>query len=426
MARGKRTERGSVMVIVALAMTTLLLFAALAIDVGFVWVSRTQSQNAGDSAALAAGAAMIEKSGTNPMTVNLAAARAQGASYAGANATVGEAVSSKDGDRSGGVTVTPADFEFGSWDLATRTLDTTVDLTKPSNVTGVRVTVRMDDDANKKSPTFLARLLGRNGFEVKNTATAYRGFQGEFPPGGFDLPVAVDSCDLSTNGCGFDYCETVKLTPNSCGLKWSQGTDPVTCLDFSPTQTQNACWTAFDGYSSGVNGPALQDIIDQGNAGDIHAGDPAYLDNGAKIDTLKYLRNKFYGCQSNGKACGRPGSPTPAGVDRYGPNPVGTAPAIDSWVVTLPVFECQKGAQCSGGGAFKIQGGVCFEIREILAPAGDYDDSSSVIKGRFLCPNSPDAQERALFDQYCRDPSEQQRAGGCDYGLRADQVVIVE
>ena len=26
-----------------------------------------------------------------------------------------------------------------------------------------------------------------------------------------------------------------------------------------------------------------------------------------------------------------------------------------------------------------------------------------LIKGRFLCPNSPDATERALFEQYCRD-----------------------
>ena len=358
--RGKRMDRGSVMVIVALAMTTLLLFAALALDVGVIWVSRTQSQNADDSAALAAAAAMIEQSGTNPTTVNLAAARAEGARYAGANATVGEAVTTKDGIRSGGVNVEPGDFEFGLWDLDTRTLDTGVDLTKPSNVTGVRVTVRMDGNANEKSPTFLARLLGFNGFDVVNTATAYRGFQGEFEPGEFDLPVAVDSCDLSNNGCGADYCETISGAPNSCGLKWVQGSNPVTCLDFSPTRTQNACWTAFDGFSSGISNGDLQDIIDRGNAGDVEVGDRAYLDNGSKTDTLKYLRDKFYGCKSNGKDCGKPGSPAPAGADLYRPNPPHgpgdpPAPDIDSWVVTLPVFECQGGAHCSGGGAFTDQ-----------------------------------------------------------------------
>ena len=197
--RGKRMERGAVMVIAALAMGTLLLFAALALDVGAIWVSRTQSQNADDSAALAAAAAMIQQTGTNPTTVDLAAARAEGARYARANSTVGVP----------GVNVEPADFEFGRWDLETRTLDTGVDLTKPANVTGVRVTVRMDGDANKTSPAFLSRLLGIKGFDVVNTATAYRGFQGKFTPGEFDLPVAVDSCDLSNDGCGADYCETI-------------------------------------------------------------------------------------------------------------------------------------------------------------------------------------------------------------------------
>ena len=71
-------------------------------------------------------------------------------------------------------------------------------------------------------------------------------------------------------------------------------------------------------------------------------------------------------------------------------------------------------------------GGVCFEIREILTPAGDYDDSSKLIKGRFLCPNSPDANERALFDDHCRDRSGPQDPGGCDFGMRADRVVLVE
>jgi hypothetical protein len=403
------------MVIAALAMTALLLFAALAIDVGAIWVSRTQSQNAGDSAALAAAATMIDQSGR----VDLAGARAEGARYASANATVG----------SGGVSVVPGDFEFGSWNLETQTLDTGVDLTKRGNVTGVRVTVRMDGRANNQSPAFLSRLLGINGFNVVNTATAYRGFQGKFIRYEFNLPVAIDSCTLSDDGCGADYCETIKGTPNACPLKWMQGSKDVTCLDFSPTTTQNACWTGFDGYSSGISNSDLQDIIDRGNPGDVEVGDEVYLDNGAKTDTLMYLRDKFYGCKGNGKDCGKPGSPQAAGTDRYGPNPphgpgVPPAPDIDSWVVKLPVFECQRGAHCSGGGAMKINGGACFEIREILAPAGDYDDSASLIKGRFLCPESEDAEERALFEQYCQNSSESHPPGGCDFGIHSEPVLV--
>ena len=100
-------------------------------------------------------------------------------------------------------------------------------------------------------------------------------------------------------------------------------------------------------------------------------------------------------------------APGARGDDRYGPNPAGSpgsAPAIDSWVVKLPVFECQPGVELlRRRHPFEINGGVCFEIREILAPAGDYDDSEHVIKGRFLCPDSTDATEvRALQSSTAR------------------------
>ena len=54
----------------------------------------------------------------------------------------------------------------------------------------------------------------------------------------------------------------------------------VTCLEFSSTPEQNACWTAFDGSSPSINTPELEDLIDNGNPDDFEAGDEAYLDNG--------------------------------------------------------------------------------------------------------------------------------------------------
>jgi hypothetical protein len=445
----RRSDRGSVMVVAALAMVALLLFAALAIDVGFVWNSRTQSQNVSDSAALAAAKKMIKQEGTNVATVELADARAEGVLYASQNSTVANPSA---------VVRDPDDFEFGWWDTETRTLDTSVDQADPDLITGVRVNMVMDDGTNKRSPTFLSQLLGRDGFDVNNTSVAYLGFEGDFEPGDFDLPIAIDSCKIAAHGgtceaederCGCDFCETAASVPNATLLTWPQGVTTVTLLEFSSTPDQNACWTVFDGDSASVNNPDLTDVVDRGNSGGVEAGDEVYADNGDKTSTQKYLRDKFYGCNNTSRNCctdtdaagnctARTGTPggvgqPPAGMNRYKPDPTTgpgpLRPGIDSWVVKLPVFECIPGRNCSGGDPMALIGGVCIEIREILEPAGDYGAgglTTHQIKGRFLCPDSPTLEERELFNQYCRDEDEGSGPGGCNFGLRAKDVVLVE
>jgi hypothetical protein len=440
--RDRRRERGSVYIIAALAMTALILFAALAIDVGAVWSTRTQAQNANDAAALAAAGSMIvvpDQTIPNPgpSTVNTSAAIAAGTTFAASNETL----------RNGAVKVRPGDFEFGTWDLDARTLTVfpagspelqpTTPPGRPDLITGVRVKVASDGStgANKPAPVFLSQLLGRTGFDVQNEAVAYLGFEGEFDPGEFDLPVAIDNCKITTGGgtggdnCGSNYCQTVASPPNPCTLKWAQGQTNVSCLEFSSTPQQNACWTVYDDSSASVNNPDLEEVIDSGNEEGVEAGDSAYLDNGEKQATVKYLRDQFYGCNASGKNCG---GPSARGVNRYTPDPPGvpaSAPGIDSWVVKLPVFECVPGRNCSGGPPGKIVGGVCFEIREILAAGGDYSDpgsTSHVIKGRFLCGDSADAAERELFRTQCREPNEPpQRGGGCNTGFAAKIPVLV-
>ncbi len=444
---GRTRERGSVMVIAALAMTALLLFAALAIDVGVVWSSRTQGQSVSDVAALAAASKMIEQSGgSSKPKVRTDLAEAAGKSYAAQNWMVANPSAQVRESSDATQPNVDGDFTFGEWNFDTRTLDP-APLDDPNRVTAVRVNLLMDDSVNKRSPTFLSRLLGRDGFDVKTTSVAYLGFVGSFETGAFDLPVAIDSCKITTDAspgeCGSDFCATVDPPPNSCALKWHQGT--VTCLEFASTPQQNACWTVFDGSSPSINNPKLQEILDNGNQSGLQAGDEAYLDNGTKEETLKDIRNMFYGCEdgssqgccisvdSQGNCTARTGTgggspPSPVGRDRYTPNPPHgvsdpLAPDIDSWVVLLPVFECDPGRNCSGGDPMKIMGGVCFEIREVLAPSGDYADSSAKIKGRFLCPESDDPNEVALFNQYCRVSGD---TGGCNTGLIATRPVLVK
>jgi hypothetical protein len=65
------SERGSVAVTVALAMTVLLGFAALVVDIGLNWAARTSAQTAADSAALAGASRLLADGGAAALlTVN--------------------------------------------------------------------------------------------------------------------------------------------------------------------------------------------------------------------------------------------------------------------------------------------------------------------------------------------------------------------
>ena len=69
-----RAERGATMVIVALAMTALFGFLALAIDLGMLYAARSDAQRAADAAALAGASAFLDNSG--PAAVGPARQRA--------------------------------------------------------------------------------------------------------------------------------------------------------------------------------------------------------------------------------------------------------------------------------------------------------------------------------------------------------------
>jgi Flp pilus assembly protein TadG len=425
--RRSTRDRGSVMVVAALAMVALILFAALAIDVGFVWSSRTQSQNVSDAAAIAAAETMIvDDPATGPAAKKFdqTGATSAAVTYAASNSTVAN----------GSVKVRdPDDITFGNWDLDTRKLNPG-DPADAFTMTGVRVNVLMDGTVNRSSPGLLSRLFQANdgsrpyinGFTVKNTSVAYLGFEGDFADGEFNLPVAIDGGKLSTTGdCGEGFC----TKPQTCGAsppleRPQTDTAPLMCGEFSATGEQNMCWTAFDGDSSSINGPKLKAIVDRGNSGTVKSGDPVYLDNGDKTSTVDYIRDVFYGC-------GAIDPDKRKGVNRYGTTDDDGKLVPDSWVVKLPVVEDQSSAHCAGGSTFKIRGGVCFEIREIIAPApGKKCDApktgtSRWIKGRPLCPNSTDPKVQTLYKEHCKRDGDI-NPGGCGFGERATRVVIVE
>jgi Flp pilus assembly protein TadG len=458
----QKWERGTVMVIVALALTALLLFGALAIDIGAVYSSRTQSQNAADSAALAAAEKMIvppAPNSSNPATVDLDSAngaRAAAVAFADANATVGEAVTQdKSGNRFGGVTVRPVqDVAFGSWDVDTSRFTelSGADLSNPEKVRAAKVTVHMDGSTNGKSPAFLTRLLGSlnpsisGGYEVTNEAIAYLGFRGSFTPNDFNLPVAMNSCQLAQNDntqCGSDFCANTNR-PATCPLERGQpDTNGLICGEFSNTAQQNMCWTTLGNAANSTDPNALENVVCDGRfSTGAQSGDPVYVDNGDKTNVVDYIRDRFYGCGQfqaggNGNGGGQcaqcAGGCGAAGHDEYGTG------FINSWVVKLPVVECQDANHCSHSETPKIIGGVCFEIREVIAPQGvgagnvclaaPQTGTSRWIRGRPLCRDSTNQKIRELYNRYCVDPNNpppDSGPGGCDFGFDADHVVLVQ
>ena len=64
LTRGKR-ERGAIIIHVAFALLALLAFSAFVVDMGVMWVSRGQAQNAADAGALAGAVALMRDGGSS-------------------------------------------------------------------------------------------------------------------------------------------------------------------------------------------------------------------------------------------------------------------------------------------------------------------------------------------------------------------------
>lgn len=142
----RRSERGAVLVHVALGMIGLLAVSALTIDFGVKWVARAQAQNAADSGALA-GAIALSFDDPDDLT-STGMAKQSALQYALANTVWGQAPD----------------------------VDVLTDVTFPACPDGTSTCVRVDVYRNQQRanalPTFLAQLVGVMGQGVRATATA--------------------------------------------------------------------------------------------------------------------------------------------------------------------------------------------------------------------------------------------------------------
>jgi Flp pilus assembly protein TadG len=362
----RRSERGSVLVFVTIALVALLAFAAWSTETGQAWTAKGQLQAASDSAALAGAGELLDPNAGQPSDPAAAIAAAQ--TYGADNHSIGVAI-----------TIPAGDIQTGSWDMDTRTFTALPGSNDPELVRAVRVLGRRDATANGPVPTVLGRIFGVDDIPIAATATAYIGFAGLMPKGTALLPIAIDCCQISGPSCDQDYCSYVAANPpNPMALV----DDPalagkmVTALEFASSNgEQNACWTELDPSDPSINTPGLEDIIESGNPVAV-GNEPIYVDNGTKTAVLHEIYNRFH------DAGAYSGDPDGGGSDTNN-NGVN-----DSWVIPLPIVECQyPGDGCAGGTAQRIVGVACFDVQEVTA------GSEKIIKGEFVCPGDPRWQD---------------------------------
>lgn len=264
--RDVRDDRGSTLVIVALAMTALLSIVALAIDVGMLYTARGEAQRVADAAALAGAGSFIVAPDDGER------ARRTAVEYAARNDV-----------RLENVALAPQDVEI---DVAAHR---------------VRVTVRRTTERGNAIATWFARIFGVNEVDVAAVATAMASPAGAatcMKP--FAVPDAWDDTDEDGT---YDPGEYYDPTETGYGSPWRDGEPseneidpagttydqdlgrPVVLKEGTPEETIVASWyfpwdvPQVDG-SPDVGADRYRWNIANCNTSTIYLGDGYMVENG--------------------------------------------------------------------------------------------------------------------------------------------------
>ena len=305
-------QRGTVIVYVGILILVLIGFAALAVDIGHLYVARNELQNAADAGALAGAQVLYNADGTavNPNANQTALA------VATANLSQNSAV-----EVIANLLNNSGDIERGHWSFTTRQFTrsepdnlsppqlwdyTTLQLdTMTTFVNAVRV--RTGRETTPVALTF-ARIFGFSTYPVSAEAIAYLGFAGSLLPHGVDQPIAT-CLESLLNADGSYTCENGRMFTSSsvdCATNNS-----ATWTDLSQ---ENAC---EGGNSLGV--PEMRGLINGGS------GNPTILTLGLGLNTNGGVQNATYMTFRN----------------RW----ENETNRIRPWPMTLPVIKCEQAHQ---------------------------------------------------------------------------------
>jgi len=273
-----KNRRGTVAIIIATSTVAFVGLAALAIDLGHLFVVRNELQNAADAGALAGARFLYDNNGT---AVN---ATANSVAYNAAIANRSE-TAPVEVRWSGG---NDGDIERGHWCFATRTFtpngsllpvnlwDTSTEEldANPNFINAIRVRTRRED---KPAASFLAGIFGIKNFVLSTDAIAYIGFAGTLAPLEVDQPIAICSQSILFDG---KYSCTVGRMINSGKLVAAHET---------------AGWTDYNQVNpchGGTNASDVRSLVcGEGNSEPIILRSPVATNGGEIASAFKKFRD---------------------------------------------------------------------------------------------------------------------------------------
>lgn len=193
--RGQGNDKGAVAIVVGILLIVFIAVVAIAVDVGYMMVTKNELQDIADGSALA-GARMLGRlyeCNGNIVTCTAPMPYPDQLTYVADAAAINQAVTDvASSNKAGGmsnISINAADIVIGNWNAATKTVNP-ITLTSPD---AVSVTVRRDASANGPITTFFARIMGINTVNVSAVATAALTGQSTTGEGGLPVPFGISS-----------------------------------------------------------------------------------------------------------------------------------------------------------------------------------------------------------------------------------------
>jgi len=373
----RNRERGVTIVFVAITLVVLIGFVALVMDLGKLFKTRSELQNASDSAAHAGATAL---DGTS---AGIARARDRAKEYAALHFANGSTVEIAD-----------EDILFGHWDDIAHTFTSFgTEPANPAAVNAVRVIDRREGGDSVMLD--LATLLGRPSSTVHTDAIAVGGG----PRNECAFPIVVADCSLSQ-----------PLADGSCAH----------CLRYQDNNTDTAGWTSFDAGS--VSGPTIAGLIRSacfdaagnvavdpvthecmGTCTNIEAGDDVKVQNG---NLLNQGANGF---------CSVIQTVLRRGIANGTPAP---------FVVRAPVLASTPGSSCDASQFSSFHTIAGFAAFEIYGAKCSNNDPGVFVSPAPCAP--PPSGKFIIGALRCDLESLEGVAGGGYFGIQAKHIRIVE